>query len=39
LVADQAPANDGLWHRHAEGLRELHSTRQALRGKTFITQI
>jgi len=33
LAADQAPADDGLWHRHAEVLRELHSTRQALRIK------
>ena len=33
LAADQAPADDGLWHRHAEVLREFHSTRQALSGK------
>ena len=33
LGADQAPADDGLWHGLAEGLREFHSTRQALRGK------
>ena len=33
LAADQAPADDGLWYGHAEVLRELHSTRQALRVK------
>ena len=33
LAADQAPTDDGLWHRHAEGLREFYSTRQALRSK------
>ena len=33
LAADQAPADDGLWHGHAEVLREFHSTRQALRIK------
>ena len=33
LGADQAPADDGLWHGHAEGLREFHSTRQVLRIK------
>ena len=33
LGADQALADDGLWHGHAEGLREFHSTSQALRGK------
>jgi len=33
LAADQAPADDGLWHGHAEGLREFYSTRQALRIK------
>ena len=33
LAADQAPADDGRWHGHAEVLREFHSTRQALRGK------
>ena len=33
LAADQTPDDDGLWHGHAEGLREFHSTRQALRGK------
>ena len=26
LAADQALADDGLWHGHAEGLREFHST-------------
>ena len=30
LAADQAPADDGLWHGHTEVLREFHSTRQAL---------
>ena len=33
MAADQAPADDGLWHRHAEGLREFYPIRQALRGK------
>ena len=33
LAADQAPTDDGLWHRHAEVLREFHSIRQALCGK------
>ena len=33
MAADQAPADDGLWHGHAEVLREFHSTRQALRIK------
>ena len=33
LEADQASANDRLWHRIAEGLREFHSQRQALRGE------
>ena len=33
LETDQEPANDRLWHGIAEGLREFHSTRQALRGK------
>ena len=33
MAADQAPADDGLWHGHAEVLREFHSTRQALHGK------
>jgi len=33
LAADQATADDGLWHGHAEALREFHSTRQALRTK------
>ena len=33
LAADQAPADDGLWHGHAEGLREFYPTRQALRVK------
>jgi len=30
LAADQAPADDGIWHGHAEVLREFHSTRKAL---------
>ncbi|MEC8594618.1 MAG: hypothetical protein VXY74_07415 [SAR324 cluster bacterium] len=33
MAADQAPAKHGLWHGHAEVLREFHSTRQALPGK------
>ena len=33
LAADQEPAKHGLWHEHAEVLREFHSTRQALCGK------
>ena len=33
LGADQASANDRLWHRIAEGLRKFHSKRQALRGE------
>ena len=33
LAADQAPADDGLWHGHAEGQREFYPTGQALRGK------
>jgi hypothetical protein len=33
LAADQAPADDGLWHGHAQGLREFYPTRQALRIK------
>ena len=33
MAPDQAPADDGLWHGHAEVLREFHSTRQALRVK------
>ena len=33
LGADQAPADDGLWHGHAEVLREFYFKRQALRGK------
>ena len=35
MAADQTPADDGLWYEHAEGLREFHSTRQALRGEDF----
>ncbi|MEC7221784.1 MAG: IS1 family transposase, partial [SAR324 cluster bacterium] len=37
--ADQAPADDGLSHGNAEVVREFYTTRQALRGKTFTTQI
>ena len=33
MAADQAPADDGLWHGYAEELRKFHSTRQALRIK------
>ena len=33
LAADQEPAKHGLWHEHAEVLREFHSTRRALRRK------
>ena len=33
MVADQALADDGLWHRPTEGLREFHLTRQTLHGK------
>ena len=33
MAADQAPADDGRWHGHAEVLREFDSTRQALRRK------
>ncbi len=33
LETDQASANDRLWHRISEGLREFHSKRQALRGE------
>ena len=33
LGADLASANNRLWHRIAEGLREFHSQRQALRGE------
>jgi len=33
LAADQAPADDRLWHGHAEVLREFYPTRQALRIK------
>ena len=33
LAADQAFADDGLWHGHAEVLREFYPTRQALRIK------
>ena len=33
MAADQALANDGLWHGPAEGLREFYPTRQALHGK------
>ncbi len=33
MAADQAPADDGLWHGHAEGRREFYPTRQALRRK------
>ena len=33
LGANQAPPGDGLWHGHAEGLREFYPTRQPLRGQ------
>jgi hypothetical protein len=35
LAADQAPADDGLLHGHAEGQREFYLTGQALGGKEF----
>ena len=33
MAADQALADDGLWHGHAEGLRKFYPIRQALCGK------
>ena len=33
LAADQAPTDDGLWHGHAEGLRQFYTTDQALCGE------
>jgi len=35
LAANQAPADDGLWHGHAKELREFYPTRQALRRKAL----
>ena len=39
LAADQEPAKHGLWHEHAEGLREFVPHAEHYAGKTFTTQI
>ena len=39
LAADQALADDGLWHGHAEGLRDFIPPAKHYAGKIFTTQI